>query len=378
MSVHGKYYVSLGAGENQILLIEAAKELGLQVIGVDQNLKALGFNLCDLRIEESILNYRKIHKKLMMLMLSEDIAGGYAAGYGRALLSWAYIAERYRLNSLSRTQAEVLLDKYSVREKLSNLDNQFFAQPRYLAVTEKMLRDDIEVLRFPLILKTVSGHSKENIFMAKSYSEIKKMLTKRFLRSLGLTATQFILEEFIEGDEVTVVGLVENFKYHLVSLSDKVTQKTSPFIELEHNYPSRFSDSVEELQSIHQDIVNTLNITATPIVSEFKYMGGKWYLIEMSPQVPGEFIGNFIIPKALKYDFYQNLVKLNLGLPIELPPLLKRRKKNAKVKYWDKRVSIEEWEAQKKNAFFAKIINEYPQRPPKSNADRFGVMGFLD
>ena len=151
MSVHGKYYVSLGAGENQILLIEAAKELGLQVIGVDQNLKALGFNLCDLRIEESILNYRKIHKKLMMLMLSEDIAGGYAAGYGRALLSWAYIAERYRLNSLSRTQAEVLLDKYSVREKLSNLDSQFFAQPRYLAVTDKMLRDDIETLRFPLI-----------------------------------------------------------------------------------------------------------------------------------------------------------------------------------------------------------------------------------
>ena len=59
MSKKNGYYISLGAGDNQIPLIQAAKARDLLVIGVDQNINASGMSLCDLKIEESILNYRK-------------------------------------------------------------------------------------------------------------------------------------------------------------------------------------------------------------------------------------------------------------------------------------------------------------------------------
>ncbi|HMY10809.1 MAG TPA: hypothetical protein PKC74_04265, partial [Turneriella sp.] len=83
------WYLSLGAGENQLPLILAAKAAGLKVVGVDRNIEAVGFRHCDLKIEESILNYRKIFYKLSSLVEPGQIAGGYAASYGEALASFA-------------------------------------------------------------------------------------------------------------------------------------------------------------------------------------------------------------------------------------------------------------------------------------------------
>ena len=59
-----KLFVSICAGLNQIPLIKEAKKLGFHVIGVDNNLGAPGFLLCDLKIQESIFNCNDIYKKL--------------------------------------------------------------------------------------------------------------------------------------------------------------------------------------------------------------------------------------------------------------------------------------------------------------------------
>jgi len=100
------FYLSLGAGENQLPLIRAAREQGLKIIGVDRNLGAVGLKYCDLKIEESILNYRKIYYKISSLVEPSQIAGGYAASYGDALASFAFLCERLSIIGLSRTLME--------------------------------------------------------------------------------------------------------------------------------------------------------------------------------------------------------------------------------------------------------------------------------
>jgi tRNA1(Val) A37 N6-methylase TrmN6 len=51
------FFVSIGAGVNQIPLIVEAKKANFQVIGVDLNAAAPGFYHCDLKVQESIEDY---------------------------------------------------------------------------------------------------------------------------------------------------------------------------------------------------------------------------------------------------------------------------------------------------------------------------------
>ena len=85
--------------------------------------------LCDQKIQESELNYRKVYYKICNLIEPSQIAGGYAASYGEALASFAFLCERLSIIGLSRTLMETVLDKYLVRRRLSDIEHSGFAQP---------------------------------------------------------------------------------------------------------------------------------------------------------------------------------------------------------------------------------------------------------
>ena len=61
MNPERPYFLSLGAGNNQIPIIKAAVDAGYQVIAVDQNTRAPGNRYASIIIEESLRNYRKIY-----------------------------------------------------------------------------------------------------------------------------------------------------------------------------------------------------------------------------------------------------------------------------------------------------------------------------
>lgn len=93
---------------------------------------------------------------------------------------------------------------------------------------------------------------------------------------------------------------MQNFKFHFISVHDKRTSLTPPYIDLEHTYPSKYEKDDTILTEIHQQIADRLHISDTPIVSEWKIKQGKYYLIELSPQVPGEFVPRFSYPAGSK------------------------------------------------------------------------------
>ncbi|MCS6984492.1 MAG: hypothetical protein NZM25_05110 [Leptospiraceae bacterium] len=371
----GDYFISLGAGENQLPLIEAAKKLGFRIIGVDRNIDAIGFPLCDIRIEESIHNYRRIFLKINLGTLDGNIVGGYCASYGKAILSWAYLAERLNLPFISRTLAEKLLDKLYIRRELQKLRDEFFAQPGFLSLENHIYRDDLEKLGYPVIVKTRGGYAKKNIYQLNRYADARSFLTRRNLRELGIEQGELLLEKKIPGDEIIVTGFVRDFRFYLVSITDKVAMALPPFLDLLHEFPSRYEGEKEKLEKIHQKIVDILEIPLSPLVSEWIVHEGKFYLIEMSPQIPGEFLPTFLIPEGLHYDYFENLVRLVTGKDIDLPrPSSGRR---IYVRYFDRPPSQEYWQKVQSAAVFTKILNE-PRKEVADNTARYAVAGFRD
>lgn len=374
------FFVSLGAGENQTPLIIEAQKMGMRVIGVDINPQAKGLAHCEIRIQESIYNYRRILRKLRQFVIDEKIIGIACAGFGKGIFSAAWIADKLKLTSPSLQALQILSDKYSLRVFLAEkkITNPFFRQPKFLSLYRRYKKIEIEELGYPLILKPVNGAGKKNIFEAKNFSELKPKLYKSFLKTLNKIPQEMILEEKIEGDEITVSGLIEKGKYHLVLISDKITSRQAPFIELEHHFPSRYQDYAKEITALHQEITQLLALDATSLVSEWKIHDNNFYLIEMAAQIPGEFFARFLIPQAVKYNFYKQLVCLACAKKIETRKGFSRKK--IQISYQPTKLNNLQWEKFTQASRFSLILNE--AAPLKleevdTNAKRFGVAAFI-
>ena len=371
-----QYFISLGAGYHQTPLIKAARDLGYRVIGVDQDMHAQGLEFCDIRIEESILNYRKISYKLELAMMDGDIAGGFSASYGEAVLSWSYLADKLKLIGLPRTLSEHMLDKYWVRDNLTLMKHEKFGQPNFLEIAGKIKRSAVDSVGYPVVIKMREGHGKRNIAEKKDFESVKKYFSPTNLKHRKLSGTSMLIEEKIFGDEITVTGFVQDFKYTLIAITDKVVSDKPPFIEIEHKYPSVHSDLSEKIHDIHQEAVEVLNLPNTPIVSEWKLHRGKLYLVEMSAQIPGEYLASYLIPAAMNYDYYNNLIKLCTGESVKYPPSLSRTKSGS-VKFVLDKMSDEKWATYSSEYPFSRKLNENPHHPARGNHDRFAVVGMV-
>lgn len=95
-------YLSIGAGENQIPLIRAAKARGLKVISVDTNPQAPGLVESDIRILESTHEYRKILHSMSKVPLPFKLMGVGSRSYGKAVYTVSYLAEKLKLRGNPR------------------------------------------------------------------------------------------------------------------------------------------------------------------------------------------------------------------------------------------------------------------------------------
>ncbi len=373
------YIIALGAGKNQIPYLKQAEILGYDIIAIDQNPNSLGFLYATIKIHESILNYKKIEYKIKKLILSQSIDAIICPSYGASLFTYSYLAERFKLLGFETTICELFLDKYRVRKALQSLSSeiQSFQQPNFMLATSKISKTELDKIKFPLVVKDRKGSGKQNIFYANDLVDLTYILKKSHLKDkLNKNFDDFILEQYIDAPEITVLGFVQNFKFELICITDKQVSPEAPFIELEHIFPTSLKGIEPIISEIHQKIIEKVPMTNAPIVSEWKYYDNKFYLMEISLQIPGEFLAEFILPKALHYNYFQNYLLMHLGAPIQKVNFPKKSKIYT-VQYIPKKINDNELERMVKNASFYEILNENSTENPQKNMDRYAVMGMI-
>ena len=110
-----------------------------------------------------------------------------------------------------------------------------------------------------VVLKLKNGHSKKNIFLLKSKKDIE-LLDK-------INKTDYFAEEYLQADEITVIGFVSKKTFHLISISDKIVTKESPFLEKAHILPSKYNFLSGEVILNCQTIVSATNMVNCPFCS---------------------------------------------------------------------------------------------------------------
>lgn len=306
------FIVSIGAGKNQIPLIQTCKDLGFKVIGIDINPFAEGLTLCDYKIFESIYNYQEIYHSIKELLVFDDIAAIVTRSYGQAIRTVGFLCKQFNLPYIDNDSIPALLDKSEFRA-IAIKNN--ILMPRGYVYKKNEIRKN-PFLTFPCIVKPSRGHAKHHVKLVYSINQLKEYLA-------SLKDNEIIIEEFINGQEIIVIGFVYNHKFYICDISDKVLNAKPYFVDRMHLLPSKNMHYFTQLEELGQQIADTFNLHSTPLLMEAIISNNKIFLIEAACEFGGEFLADYAIPSRLHYNVFSAFIHAITQGKIKTPPISK-------------------------------------------------------
>ena len=305
------YFLSLGAGPNQVPLIEAAIRKGLSVIAVDKNPLAPGFEKADLQLHASILKPFWIYRAIEEHFPRGQIRAAGSRSYGPAVLSAAYLARRFGVIGSSPHS----LIKFQDKNRLKTfLGSQGISVPE--RIPWKPGKDPSDVLRKRgvWIARSGKGSAKQGIDVLSSHED-KRLYLEKHAKKNPQNRSLFI-EKYYQGTEFIVYGFVLNGTFHSLTLTEKVISDSEPmFADRRHLFPARTSEENARLM-VHtcQKIVDLCRYDNGPFFAEFlipkRGKNPKPLLIECQPEVGGEFLADSLVPEILEINYFDMLMDL--------------------------------------------------------------------
>ena len=293
----------IGASYLQVPLVKKIKELGHEVHCFAWDKDAVCKEIANQFYPISITEKDLILEKCKEI----GIDGICTIASDVAAPTVAYVAERMKLNANSYESACRANNKFQM---LKALDKAGIPCPKYRCVTDADTLQDTDWV-FPLIVKPSDRSG--SIGVAKVYSIDE--LTKTVETAIGLSFKgEAMVEEFIEGHEISVEFISYHGKHYPLQITDKVTTEAPHFVELEHHQPANLSeDSFKEIYKITEKALNALGLTEGASHSEFRITpDGHIMVMEIGGRMGGDFIGSDLVQLSTGYDFVKGVIDVSL------------------------------------------------------------------
>lgn len=176
----------------------------------------------------------------------------------------------------------------------------------------------VKDLRYPLIVKPVDCNSSKGVQRV----DAPELLPSAFAEAVRLSRTDTaIIEEFIEGPELSVDVYVEQGVAHVLSVSelDKIPEKDK-FVIFRSKSPAYLPDELmEQIRLTAQQIANAFSLQNSPMLIQMISDGSHVYVLEFSARTGGgeKFV---MIQRVSGFDVIKAVVDLTLGLCPHVEP----------------------------------------------------------
>ena len=226
-TVDGKRLLVLGAGPAQLGLLRSARERGCLVIACDRDPGAPGFRYA---VRRAILSAED-ETGIERLARAEAVQGLIAPGIDWPVAVAARIAARLRLpHPLGPETAAVAVSKLRQRTRFAEAG---VPQPRW-----QLVRSSAEVLEVdpPCVVKPPDRQGQRGLSVVDDAAGLPRAI------ELAIEASRSgacLVEELVEGPEITVNAFSADGGFHALTVTDRLTAEPPAFgVALAHAWPS--------------------------------------------------------------------------------------------------------------------------------------------
>lgn len=255
--------------------------------------------------------------KLIDLVDAESIDGCVSAFSDRNILPCMDVCEH--LHSpffFSREIVDCLTDKLKMKQFFSSIDVPI---TKYDIISVEQAETALKEFEFPVVTKPIDAYGSKGIFVCQNIDEVKEVYQTVIKESLNYS-DKIIVEEFFDGDEISVSAWVKNGSAYITCIYDVFRNHTDEFTLSGVAFPSKYSSKIDELNSLLNYIVGKLNIKEGPVTLQC-FIGQKGLKVSEllcrlaggSPYLYGTYIGGpntaeMLIQYASQTEIdYQNL-----------------------------------------------------------------------
>lgn len=294
----------IGASYLQEPLVRKAKEMGLYTLCFSWRDGAVCADIADEFHDISIIEKDAI----LEICQNAKIDGICTIASDVAAPTVSYVAEKMGLTANPYEAAVRANNKYLMRNAFMEAG---VPCPLYKMVTSVDETKDID-WTYPLIVKPSDRSGSLGVTKVFTPEELASAVEKAISVSFK---KQAMVEEFIEGREISVEFISYKGTHYPLQITDKVTTDAPHFVELEHHQPSTLADEMfAKIYEITKTALNALGLTNGASHAEYKITPeGRIAVMEIGGRMGGDFIGSDLVRLSTGYDFVKGVIEVALG-----------------------------------------------------------------
>ncbi|WP_422699000.1 ATP-grasp domain-containing protein [Enterococcus durans] len=328
-----KRIMILGASILQLPAIEKALEMGLQVVGVDMNPEAIGLQVEGVIPEiistidiPAVVAAAKRHKIDGVMTLASDMP----------MRTVAAVAKELDLIGITSDTALRVTNKAEMRKVLKEHNVSI---PKFYKVSNEVEYEKaILSLQFPIIVKPTDNSGSRGIFKLESREDIELIqaaykYSKEFSRNGDV-----VVEEWMEGPEVSVETITIDGTCHVIQITDKITTGSPHFVEMGHTQPTRLSDSIsEQIKIVAKSANKALGITNGPSHTEIIVTKSGPKIVELGARLGGDCITTHLVTLSTGVNMVECCIRIALG---EKPDITPKFAKGSAIRYFNQTAGV--------------------------------------
>lgn len=324
-----KHLLIIGASALQIPAILKAKEMGLYVAVADFNPKATGISYADKFYEVSTIDEEGIYQAAKdfkadgIMTLATDMP----------MRSVAYAASKLGLVGISYNTAVRATDK---GEMIKAFEASGVEHPWYFIISSlEELRNIKDRISFPCISKPVDNAGSRGVVFIKNYDELDKAFV--YSSSNGRSG-KVIIEEYLQGNEVSVEIMAINGIIHILQITDKLTTGAPHFVEMGHSQPCRLGENnISKIKELAKRAVKSIGIENGPAHVEIMLTENGPKMIELGARMGGDCITTHLVPLSTGIDMVKATIQIALGDPVDISTKVQR---GSAIRYFEEKCGI--------------------------------------
>lgn len=310
MNMKSKHILVVGVGTRPVhrYYLEKLKNLGHEITLLNSVYPHLLKDLFHYYIQSDLFQFEETIQTVRQHHEQRPIDGVFCYSEPFIVLA-AAIREELGLPGISKERAYRCRNKYAMREAMKAAGVRI---PRYrLARDRHSIYENAKELGFPCVIKPVEGASSTAVMLIQSDTELQYYLEELSfipdkLNFQGEMPRSFLVEEYIDGEEVCIDSYVEKDRITPLMVCEKNPLRGPLFIEKWFLAPMRCQpEEWDRLIAFNEKCIKALGIDSGMVHAEFRIQNGQLFFLEAGARPGG-------LPMA-------EMIELSTGInPVEL------------------------------------------------------------